>query len=150
VGVDAQHAHAGPAKPDAKEEQQDQQAVKAVAPDANPKNGHWVPGDAPGQALVWSIEAVRKGGQIGIIGVYPPTMTTYPIGKAMNRNLTVRMGNCNHRKYIPRLVDLVAAGVVDPTRVITKQDGLTDAVAAYEAFDQRQPGWLKVELQPAQ
>jgi threonine dehydrogenase-like Zn-dependent dehydrogenase len=150
VGVDAQHAHAGPARPGAQEEQQDQQAVKTVAPDANPRNGHWVPGDAPTQVLQWSIGAVRKAGQIGIIGVYSPDLTTYPIGKAMNKNVTVRMGNCNHRKYIPRLVDLVAAGVVDPTRVITRQDGLTDAVAAYEAFDQRQPGWLKVELQPAQ
>jgi len=150
VGVDAQHAHGGPAKPDADELKEDRELVQQVAPDAHPDHGHWVPGDAPGQVLEWSVEVVKKGGQIGIIGVYSPDMTTYPIGKAMNKNLTLRMGNCNHRNYIPHLVDLVASGVVDPTRVISKQEGLTDAISAYEAFDQRQPGWLKVELQPSE
>ncbi|ADV66129.1 zinc-dependent alcohol dehydrogenase [Deinococcus maricopensis] len=148
VGVDAQHAHGGPAKPDAEQAQQDQQTVQEVAPDAHPHGDQWVPGDAPAQVLQWSIEVVKKAGQIGIIGVYSPDMNTYPIGKAMNKNLTLRMGNCNHRKYIPHLVDIVAAGIVDPTRIITKQDDLTDAVSAYEAFDKRQPGWLKVELEP--
>ncbi|WP_425144915.1 zinc-dependent alcohol dehydrogenase [Deinococcus sp.] len=148
VGVDAQHAHHGPAKPDAQTEKKDRQAVAEIAPDADPKGKHWVPGDAPTQVLEWAVEAVKKAGQIGIIGVYSPSVNTYPLGKAMNKNLTVRMGNCNHRTYIPRLVDLVAAGVVDPTRIISKQEGLTDAISAYEAFDQRQPGWLKVELEP--
>jgi len=75
-------------------------------------------------------------------------VNTYPIGKAMNKNLTVRMGNCNHRVYIPHLIELVAAGVVDPTSVITKQETMQDAISSYEAFDKRQPGWLKVELEP--
>lgn len=149
VGVDAQHAHGGPAAPDAKEAQKFEEQVEQVAPEAQPtKDGQWVPGDAPSQVLQWAIEAVKKAGQIGIIGVYSPSVTTYPIGKAMNKNLTVRMGNCNHRVYIPHLVDLVAAGVVDPTTVITKQETLQDAVSSYEAFDKRQPGWLKVELEP--
>lgn len=149
VGVDAQHAHGGPAAPDAKEAQKFEEQVEQVAPEAQPtKDDQWVPGDAPSQVLEWAIEAVKKAGQIGIIGVYSPSVTTYPIGKAMNKNLTVRMGNCNHRVYIPHLVDLVAAGVVDPTTVITKQETLQDAVSSYEAFDKRQPGWLKVELEP--
>lgn len=64
----------------------------------------------------------------------------------MNRNVTVRMGNCNHRKYIPKLVDLVRSGRFDPQRLVTKQRELVSAIEAYKAFDQRQPGWLKVEL----
>jgi len=107
-----------------------------------------VPGDAPTQAAEWAIEMVRKAGQIGVIGVYSPDVTSYPLGKAMNKNLTVRMGNCNHRTIIPKLVDLVAAGVVDPTRIITEHEHMEDAISAYEAFDKREPGWLKVELQP--
>ncbi|WP_261663444.1 hypothetical protein [Deinococcus sp. Marseille-Q6407] len=91
---------------------------------------------------------VKKAGQIGIIGVYPPQMTTYPIGKAMNKNLTVRMGNCNHRTIIPKLVDLVAAGVVDPAKVLTEHEHMHSAIDAYKAFDKRQPGWIKVELKP--
>jgi Threonine dehydrogenase and related Zn-dependent dehydrogenases len=149
VGVDAQHAHAGPAKPDAEKEQKFEQEVQEVAPDAKPeKDGQWTPGDAPSQASEWAIEMTKKAGQIGIIGVYSPQMTTYPIGKAMNKNLTIRMGNCNHRAIIPGLVDLVAAGVVDPARVLTEHEHLGSAIEAFEAFDKRQPGWIKVELEP--
>ncbi|AFD24772.1 zinc-dependent alcohol dehydrogenase [Deinococcus gobiensis] len=149
VGIDAQHADHGPAKPSAKEAKAFEEQVQEVAPDAEPtKDGQWVPGDAPSQALEWSIEMVKKAGQIGIIGVYSPEMTTYPIGKAMNKNLTLRMGNCDHRVYIPRLVDLVAAGAVDPTQVLTEHEHLGDAIEAFKAFDKRQPGWIKVELEP--
>jgi threonine dehydrogenase-like Zn-dependent dehydrogenase len=67
----------------------------------------------------------------------------------MNKNLTVQMGNCPHRKYVPMLVDLVQNGTIDPTQVLTKREPLTSALEAYKAFDTRQPGWIKVELQPA-
>jgi threonine dehydrogenase-like Zn-dependent dehydrogenase len=73
---------------------------------------------------------------------------TFPIGQAMNKNLTLRMGNCNHRRYIPHLIDLVSSGVIDPQALLTQEQALSDAIEAYEAFDSRQPGWLKVELEP--
>jgi len=68
----------------------------------------------------------------------------------MNKNLTVNMGNCNHRKYIPLLMDLVQGGEIDPFNVLTQLEPLTSALDAYKAFDARQPGWIKVELAPAQ
>ncbi len=151
VGIDAQHAHGGPAQPDAEQLKQFKAQVQQNAPDAKPtQDGQWVPGDGPSQVLEWAVEVVKKAGQIGIIGVYSPTMTSYPIGKAMNKNLTLRMGNCDHRAYIPRLVNLVAAGVIDPTKVLTEDVGIQDAISAYKAFDKRQPGWIKVELEPQQ
>ncbi|WP_420594438.1 zinc-dependent alcohol dehydrogenase [Deinococcus sp.] len=149
VGIDAQHAHDGPAKPDKQKAQKFTEQVQQNAPDAKPtKDGQWVPGDGPSQVLEWAVEVVKKAGQIGIIGVYAPSMTTYPIGKAMNKNLTIRMGNCDHRAYIPRLVNLVASGVIDPSKVLTEQEDIQDAISAYKAFDKRQPGWIKVELEP--
>jgi len=81
--------------------------------------------------------------------VYPETAQTFPIGKAMNKNLTVRMGNCNHRKYIPKLVDLIRTDVVNPSSVLTNLEPLTSAIDAYKLFDRREPGWIKVELLPA-
>jgi threonine dehydrogenase-like Zn-dependent dehydrogenase len=66
----------------------------------------------------------------------------------MNKNLTVKMGNCNHRKYIPHLLDLIAAGAIDPVKLISKTEPMHNAIEAYEAFDARRPGWLKVELKP--
>ena len=113
-----------------------------------PEQGNWVPGDAPSQALQWEIESVAKAGTVSIIGVYPLTMNSFPIGAAMNKNLTLRMGNCNHRKYVPMLVDLVRSGAVDPTTVLTEQEPMASAIDAYKAFDERKPGWIKVELEP--
>ncbi len=74
-------------------------------------------------------------------------MTSAPIGAVQQRNLTIKGGNCNHRKYIPKLVGLVATGALDPTGVITQQEPVVSAIEAYKVFDRRRPGWMKVELQ---
>ncbi len=149
VGVDAVMPHEGPArKQAAKNAAEYKEEVKKISPEADPHGKQWVPGDAPSQALQWAVEMVAKAGTISIIGVYPPAAKTFPIGKAMNKNLTLRMGNCNHRKYIPELVDMVRSGVVDPQQVLTQAEPMTKAIDAYKAFDLRQPGWIKVELQP--
>jgi threonine dehydrogenase-like Zn-dependent dehydrogenase len=148
VGIDAQHPHHGPAaKEAAQKEKQHQQVLKSVAPKLA-KPDQWQIGDAPAQVLEWAIDAVDKAGTVSIIGVYPETMTSFPIGKAMNKNLTLKMGNCNHRHYIPHLVELVRAGAVDPTRILTKAEPLLSAIDAYKHFDRHEPGWLKVELTP--
>ena len=142
VGVDAEAAH------DAKKEKKAQFAkeVEEVAPKQNPDGDLWQPGSGPSQALEWGVELVAKAGTIGIIGVYPQQATTYPIGKAMNKNLTINLGNCNHRRYIPELLELVRSDAFDPAQVLTQIEPVTSAIDAYKAFDQRQPGWIKVEL----
>jgi threonine dehydrogenase-like Zn-dependent dehydrogenase len=150
VGVDSQRPKSGPAAEAAEQQAQQFEAERqTVAPDANPQRDQWVPGDAPSQASQWATEMVARAGPIGIIGVYPQTMTSYPIGVAMNKNLTLKMGNCNHRRYIPQLLDLVLTGVVDPTSFITQQEQPTSAIEAYQTFDKRQDGWLKTVLQVA-
>jgi threonine dehydrogenase-like Zn-dependent dehydrogenase len=150
VGVDAEHPHRGPAAKQAKQqEKQFEEELQQIAPEQNPQGDNWHPGDAPSQVLTWAVDAVAKAGTLAIIGVYPETARSFPIGKAMNKNLTLQMGNCNHRKYAPMLVDMVRSGVIDPTNVLTQIAPLSSAIEAYKAFDQRQPGWIKVELQPA-
>ena len=150
VGVDAMHAHHGPAAEQArKQESEFKKEVEQVAPDRHPHDGNWEPGDAPSQAARWAVEVVAKAGTIGIIGVYSPQVMTYPIGKAMNKNLTVKMGNCNHRAYIPKLVEMTRMGLVDPARIITRKEAMHDVIDAYKQFDRREPGWIKTELRPA-
>ncbi len=145
VGVDAQ-SPGGRGNGQAKKFKRE---LKEVAPKTNPSGNTWVPGDAPSQALEWCVEALAKSGTLSIIGVYPPQMESFPIGKAMNKNLTMKMGNCPHRRYIPRLVEMVRAGAVDPRDVLTQTQPLTSAIEAYESFDERRAGWTKVELLPA-
>jgi threonine dehydrogenase-like Zn-dependent dehydrogenase len=149
VGVDAQCPHHGPAAASAqKMAQQFSQEVQQIAPEQHPDGANWHPGDAPSQVNSWSVESLAKAGTLSIIGVYPPTDKSFPIGAAMNKNLTIRMGNCNHRKYLPRLVELVRNGSFDPTALVTKVSKLDGVLDAYKDFDTRQPGWLKVELIP--
>jgi len=148
VGVDATSPDGGPAAPSGDEQEQSAGELADVAPETNPQGETFVPGDAPSQALRWAVDALAKAGTLALIGVYPPDVQSFPIGEAFNKNLTLRMGNCNHRRYVPELVELVRTGAVDPSTVLTNIEGVTDAIAAYRAFDERQPGWLKVELEP--
>ena len=153
VGVDAEHVHDGPgAGRTETPEEQFQAEVEQTAPEhrSDPTRPFSLgEGAAPTMALRWAVRSVAKAGTIGIIGVYPPTVQAFPIGEAMNKNLSILAGNCNHRRYIPELIGLTASGVVEPDQVLTRRDEIVDAVAAYEAFDRRQSGWTKVELEPA-
>ena len=150
VGVDAERPKEGPAAAASAElEPSFRREIEANAPEIAPSDRNWKPGDAPSQALRWAVQALAKAGTLSIIGVYPPTMEAFPIGIAMNKNLSINMGNCNHRTYIPRLVELVRTGAVVPSKLITQVHDIEDAVEAYAEFDTRRPGWLKVELAPA-
>ncbi len=150
VGIDAERPHDGPAALKAKANGKlFDRELETVAPKTNPKGKNWQPGDGPSQVLLWAVEALAKAGTLSIIGVYPETAMIFPIGGAMNKNLTIKMGNCNHRTYIPRLLEMVRAGMIDPRQVLTQQEPLISAIDAYKAFDTRQPGWIKVELAPA-
>jgi threonine dehydrogenase-like Zn-dependent dehydrogenase len=148
VGVDATRPHNGPAGKKAEQQAADlDREVRQVAPQQNPHDGHWQPGDAPSQALAWAVEALAKAGTLSIVGVYGPTSRTFPIGQAMNKNLTLKMGNCNHRKYIPELLRRIRSGEVEVARLLTQEKPLASAIEALEAFDRREPGWVKVELE---
>jgi threonine dehydrogenase-like Zn-dependent dehydrogenase len=98
--------------------------------------------------LDWAVDAIAKAGTLSIIGVYPPTMQHFPIGKAMSKNLRINAGDCNHRKYIPILLEKVKSGEVDPSKILTNDEDLSSAIDAYESFDKREEGWIKVKLTP--
>lgn len=148
VGVDAERPHHGPAAKAAKEQaERFAREVQEVAP-RQAKGPAFKPGDAPSQALRWAVEAIAKAGTLSIIGVYGEGYDHFPIGKAMNKNLTIQMGNCSHRRYVPMLVELVASGAFDPEQVLTRREPLVGAIEAFESFDRRDAGWLKVELLP--
>lgn len=123
--------------------------VDEIAPEQPDRGSRFRrPGDAPSQALRWAVEAVAKAGTVSIIGVYSPEAEHFPIGMAMGRNLTINAGNCNHRRYIPELLELVRSGAVRPSEVLTQVGDLTGAIDAYEHFDQRDAGWHKVVFDP--
>ncbi|MNF47527.1 Glutathione-independent formaldehyde dehydrogenase [compost metagenome] len=144
VGVDAecpQHADAALAA-------RFHQEMAEVTPHSHPDGANWQPGNAPSQALHWAVESLAKAGTLAIIGVYPQQARHFPIGLAMNKNLTLNMGNCHHRRYIPLLIEMIQAGRIDPAKILTQIKPMSDAIEAFKAFDRRDSGWIKVELQP--
>lgn len=146
VGVEADRPGSGPA---ADGEERFEAQVETIAPDGDPSAARYAPGTGPSQALEWAVQGIAKAGTLSIIGVYPPHMEAFPIGAAMLKNLTIKTGNCNHRTHIPHLLEMIRAGAIDPTTILTRHEGITSAIDAYERFDQRERGWLKVGLQPA-
>ncbi len=143
VGIDAGTSH-----PDAKEKKEFKQEMKTVAPDASSNGETWSAGGAPTQALDWAIQSVAKAGTVSIIGVYPQTLKNFPIGDVMNKNLTVKSGNCNHRRYMPMLIELVRTGAIRTENFLTQDQPLTSAIEAYKSFERHATGWIKVKLEP--
>ncbi len=146
VGVDANAPSSGPAKASARAHKGEKEKI---APERNPSEGNWEPGNAPSIVLDWMVQSVAKAATLSIIGVYPPTVKHFPIGEAMNKNLSIHMGNCNHRAYIPKLIELVRTNAIRPSAVLTQAGALVEAIDAYKSFDKREAGWVKVMLEPA-
>lgn len=148
VGLDAMAPSGGPAAKEAKKQRAGfQKELRELEPEANRRGGQWRAGDAPSQVLQWAVESLAKAGTLSIVGLYPEGRL-FPIGEALDKNLTIKAGNTPHRKYIPTLVDLVETGALDPAEILTQTEPLSDAIEAYKAFDRREPGWVKVELRP--
>jgi threonine dehydrogenase-like Zn-dependent dehydrogenase len=148
VGLDAMAPSAGPAAKEAKKQRAEfQKELKELEPEANRRGRQWRAGDAPSQVLQWAVKSLAKAGTLSIVGLYPEGRL-FPIGEALDKNLTIKAGNTPHRKYIPHLVDLVESGVIDPAGILTQTEPLEDAIEAYKAFDRRESGWVKVELKP--
>lgn len=140
VGVEAEQAA------DGQDRERYDRELEEIAP-TRAQGSHWQPGNAPTRAIEWAVEAVAKAGAISVIGVYPPSVRWFPFGEAMMKNLRIHMGNCPHRRYVPMLIEMVRSGTLDPTAILSEIEPLSSAIDAYEAFDERRPGWLKVELQ---
>ena len=99
-------------------------------------------------ALEWAIHAVRKGGNVVIIGVYGPPWNFVPIGTAMNKGLSLRMGQTNTKRYMPHLLKHIREGRIDAQAMISHRLSLEEAPMAYEHFARKTDGWRKVVLTP--
>ncbi|MBD2681101.1 MULTISPECIES: zinc-dependent alcohol dehydrogenase [Nostoc] len=92
--------------------------------------------------------ACRKGGHISIPGVYVGVIDKMPMGAAMNKALTFKMGQTHVHKYLPALLSYIEDGKIDPSFVITHTLPLEQAPHGYEIFNQRKDNCIKVVLKP--
>ena len=95
-----------------------------------------------------AIHNTRNFGIVSIVGVYGGFVDKVPMGSAINRGLTFRMAQTPVQHYLPRLMDLIATGRIDPSFVITHQARLEDGPDLYRTFREKQDGCIKVVLKP--
>jgi threonine dehydrogenase-like Zn-dependent dehydrogenase len=101
-------------------------------------------------ALHLAIELVRRGGTVSLSGVYGGAISPMPLLQMFDKQLTIRMGQANVRRWIDDLLPLLTNGG-DPLGVddfATHRLPLDDAPRAYEIFQKKQDGAFKVLLQP--
>ncbi|MBI5335618.1 MAG: glutathione-dependent formaldehyde dehydrogenase [Burkholderiales bacterium] len=98
--------------------------------------------------LHWAINSVRKGGTVSIVGVYGPTFNAVPIGNAINKGLTLRMNQASVKRHLPRLIEHIRAGRIEPSRVITHKVPLEEVADAYHIFSSKLDNCIKTILVP--
>jgi threonine dehydrogenase-like Zn-dependent dehydrogenase len=99
-------------------------------------------------ALRQAIQACRKGGTISIPGVYGGLIDKFPIGAAFAKGLTFKMGQTHVPKYMPKLLDHIVNGEIDPSFLITHRIGIDEAPQAYKMFRNHQDHCVKVVMRP--
>ncbi len=97
-----------------------------------------------------AIEGVRRGGTISLSGVYGGMVDPLPMMDMFDKQIQLRMGQANVHRWVPEILPLLE-GDDDPLGVedlATHHMPLDDAPRAYEMFQKKQDGAIKVLLHP--
>jgi threonine dehydrogenase-like Zn-dependent dehydrogenase len=100
-------------------------------------------------ALHWAINSVKKGGIVSIVGVYGPTDNLVPIGNVLNKGLTIRANQASVKRLLPRLIEHVQNGVINPKALITHRVPLEEVADAYRIFSNKLDNCIKPVLIPS-
>src|SRR5690554_1107588 len=102
-----------------------------------------------GLVLQWAINSLKKGGILSIVGVYGPTGNLIPIGNVVNKGITIRADQASVRRLLPRLINHVQEGNLNPKEVITHRIPLAEISDAYHIFSAKLDNCIKVILMPS-
>jgi threonine dehydrogenase-like Zn-dependent dehydrogenase len=102
-------------------------------------------------ALLAGIDIVRRGGTLSLSGVYGGMVDPLPMLQMFDKQLTVRMGQGNVKRWIDDLLPLVSddADPLGVTDLATDRLPLEQAPDAYAAFQKKEGGTIKVVFQPS-
>lgn len=100
-------------------------------------------------ALQWAINSVKKGGIVSIVGVYGPTGNLVPIGNVVNKGLTIRANQTSVKRLLPRLIEHVRAGRLEPKKMISHRVPLEEVADAYHIFSAKRDNCIKPVLVPS-
>jgi threonine dehydrogenase-like Zn-dependent dehydrogenase len=95
-----------------------------------------------------AVMACRKMGVVSFPGVYAGLDDQIPLGQAMNKGLRFATGQTAVHRYLPKLLDYILRGDVDPSQIISHNVPLDQASEMYKLFADRDGGCTKVVLKP--
>lgn len=101
-------------------------------------------------ALVGAFDAVRRGGTVSISGVYGGAADPINLMQLFDKQLTLRMGQANVRRWTEELFDLLNRDedIFGVDGLATHRLPLEAAPEAYRTFQRKEDGCLKVVLRP--
>ncbi len=97
-----------------------------------------------------ALDAVRRGGTVSLSGVYGGVISPMPLMAMFDKQIQLRMGQCNVRRWTDELLPLVEESA-DPLGVMdlkTHELPLEQAPEAYKTFQKKEQGCVKVVLKP--
>ncbi len=100
-------------------------------------------------ALHWAINSVKKGGIVSIVGVYGPTDNLVPIGNVVNKGITIRANQASVKRLLPKMIEHVQAGRLNPKEIITHRVPLEEVADAYHIFSAKLDNCIKPILIPS-
>jgi threonine dehydrogenase-like Zn-dependent dehydrogenase len=95
-----------------------------------------------------AIQCCRNFGTVSIVGVYGGMLDNIPMGSAINRGLTFRMAQTPVQHYLPKLLQRIEKGEIDPSFVITHSATLEEGPELYKTFRAKKGGCIKVVMKP--
>jgi threonine dehydrogenase-like Zn-dependent dehydrogenase len=95
-----------------------------------------------------AIMCCRNGGTISVPGVYIGVVDKIPFGAAMNKGLSIRMGQTHMQRYLAPLLEKIQSGAIDPSFVITHRATLEDGPELYKTFRDKKDNCIKVVMKP--
>jgi len=99
-------------------------------------------------ALHWAINSVKKGGIVSIVGVYGPIDSLVPIGNVVNKGITIRANQASVKRLLPRLIEHIRTGVLNPKEMITHRLPLEEIAEGYHMFSKKLDNIIKPVLIP--
>lgn len=98
--------------------------------------------------IVEAVNCAATGGTISIVGVNLHMEMPFPMGLVFLKSMTLRTIFAPIPSTWPALVPLVQSGRFTLSETFTHHLGLSEAARAYELFDSRSDGVLKILLDP--
>jgi threonine dehydrogenase-like Zn-dependent dehydrogenase len=95
-----------------------------------------------------AIMSLRPNGTLSVVGVYVGFPDKIPFGAAMNKGISIHMGQCHVKKYNQLLLQKIVDGEIDPSFIITHTPNLDEAPEMYKTFRDKKDGCIKVVLKP--